>query len=244
MTSGVYKLSFGTLVYIGRSSNIEQRYRAHVSDIQLGKSSSKLCSAYVQYGLPKLEILHVEEDFAKQKELEVYYIRHFNSYVNGLNSTEGGEDILYGELNHACKYTNNQLMEVLRLLANNPEMLLKDISSISGVHMNTVREVSAGTKHLWLSLEYPDLYAKHIANKPNRKSRSLANLTDKFRFKSKLEVLPTLISPSGEEVNIDTSISEFARKHGLQVGNLSSVLNGSRKTHKGWKLKSTDGGVS
>ena len=31
--------------------------------------------------------------------------------------------------------------------------------------------------------------------------------------------------------------SEFARQHGLNVGNINRCLNGKRKSHKGWRFK-------
>lgn len=237
MTSGIYKLSFGPKVYIGRSLNIEQRYRGHLSDIKAGKSSKKLINALAEYGEPKLEILCEEPDLTKQKTLEIEYIRNYNSYMDGLNSTIGGEDVMYGELNNACKYTNEQLKEVLTYLANKPHLLIEEISEITGVSRKTVAEVSAGAKHLWLKQDYPELHEKMLGNKHIRKEHSLSNLTDKFRFKPLLETLPVLISPEGLEYSISGSISEFARTHGLQLGNLSSVINGRRKSHKGWKLK-------
>ena len=225
------------MVYIGRSLNIEQRYRGHLSDLRSGKSSKKLIEAYNKYGPPKLDIICEETDLEKQKLLEVEYIRDYNSYIEGLNSTLGGEDILCGELNNACKYTNAQLGTVLQYLANNPSMTLEEVSSITGVNKNTIAGVSAGTMHLWLKQEYSDLHSKMLGNKHIRREHSLANLTDEFRFKPLLNVLPTLVSPDGIEYNIVGSISEFARNNNLHLGNLSSVINGRRKSHKGWKLK-------
>jgi hypothetical protein len=236
MTAGVYKLIFGTEVYIGRSSNIEQRYKGHISDISLKKSSKKLINAYQKYGRPKLEILEEEVSLDRQKVLEVEYIENLDTFNNGLNSTLGGEDILYGELNAACKYTNSQIYSVLHELAYSLNKPLEDISIETGVGINTVKEISAGTKHLWLASEYPEEYTLLLSNKPYRKERSLANLTDKFRFKPKLAEYPKVLSPSKEVFSIDGSLSAFAKEHGLQIGNLSSVINGRRKSHKGWEL--------
>lgn len=42
-----------------------------------------------------------------------------------------------------------------------------------------------------------------------------------------------LISPTGEHVT-GKNISLFCREHNLSQGCLSAVINGRRKTHKGW----------
>lgn len=236
MTSGIYKLTFGDKIYIGRSSNIEHRLTAHISEIKLEKSSKKLIAAYKEHGLPSIEILVNESNLAKQKELEIEFINKFNSVIDGLNTTYGGEDILYGELNPSSKHTNIQIYEVLKYLSYSKDMTLLQISEITGVSLSVVRGISAGNRHLWLSVEYPIEYATMVENKEYRAKRSLSNLTDKHRFKSNLDKYPKLISPIGEIIEIEGSLSNFATSNNLQIGNLSSVLHGRRKSHKGWKL--------
>jgi hypothetical protein len=240
VTAGIYKLTFGDKVYIGRSLDIEHRFNGHISDIKLGKSSRKLISAYAKYGVPTLSILEECTSLEMQKSLEKEYILKLDTLTNGLNTTPGGEDICYGELNANCKYTNEQLYEVLKMLAYSKEMTLSSISEATAVGINTIRDISAGTKHIWLSCEYPIEYQLFLDNKPFRHSRSLSNLTDKFRFKSKLETYPDLVSPTGEVISINGSLSAFAKEHSLQLGNLSRVINGIRNSHKGWKLHKGD----
>jgi hypothetical protein len=45
----------------------------------------------------------------------------------------------------------------------------------------------------------------------------------------------TIISPDGEIMTI-TNMAEHCRKHNLNKKNMSSVINGKRLHHKGWKL--------
>lgn len=237
MTAGIYKLIFSNnKIYVGRSSNIELRFKAHLSDMKLGKASKKLLDAFNNFGEPRLEILQEENNLETQKKLEIEYIFKLKSLTNGLNSTFGGEDILYGELNARAKHTNEQIYFVLKLLAYSKESTLLDISKNTGVSLSVVRDISAGNRHLWLSVEYPLEYSIMIENKDNRLARSLANLTDIHRFKSKFEIYPKLISPNGEIIEITGSLSKFAKDNGLQIGNLSSVIHGRRKSHKGWTL--------
>lgn len=46
------------------------------------------------------------------------------------------------------------------------------------------------------------------------------------------------VSPSGEVVEV-TNLSKFSRENGLSNGKLSALLNGKRKSHKGWKAYET-----
>lgn len=44
-----------------------------------------------------------------------------------------------------------------------------------------------------------------------------------------------LLSPSGEVIEVD-NYSKFSRENGLSNGKISMLVNGKRKSHKGWTL--------
>lgn len=48
----------------------------------------------------------------------------------------------------------------------------------------------------------------------------------------------TIKSPDGEII-IAKNLTQFAKQHNLQVGNLHRVINGTLKSHKGWTLPET-----
>jgi hypothetical protein len=52
--------------------------------------------------------------------------------------------------------------------------------------------------------------------------------------------MSTLIAPDGQPHEV-LSVRAFARKHGLDQGNVYKVINGERQHHKGWR--SPFGGV-
>ena len=52
-----------------------------------------------------------------------------------------------------------------------------------------------------------------------------------------------LLSPSGEVFGPITNVMEFSREHKLLASSLYGVINGYRKTHKGWKLYRLDGSI-
>lgn len=236
MTIGVYKLNFSDgSFYIGRSSNIEVRITSHISEFKNNKSNYKIlekkASGIVITGY---DILEECSSIEESKTKEIYYIKAYEALEKGLNISPGGEDILYGEKNSRSKYTNEQLYRVLVLLGEGRTQ--KDISSELNVSINVVKEVSCGSKHIWLMEAYPIEYQRMLDNKSSRQARSLANLDKACKFKTKLEVLPKLVSPEGKIVEIEGTLTSFAEKHNLQLGNLSSVINGGRLSHKGWSV--------
>lgn len=237
MTIGVYKLLFSNgAFYVGRSANIEKRFSTHKNDLKNNKGNKKLLSTYLEVGLPiSCEILEECTSIEESLLREVYWIIKLDAINLGLNISPGGEDILQGELNPGSKYTNNQILSVLELIVKG--VSLKEISENLGISYNVVRDISAGSEHLWLKEQHPELYQLMLNQRNIRKENSLANLTDKFRFKSKLSKYPDLVSPTGEVFSIGDNLSSFANKHGLHLGNLSSLINGRRKSCQKWKLR-------
>jgi predicted GIY-YIG superfamily endonuclease len=237
MTIGVYKLilSDGSF-YIGRSCNIEKRFSTHLYDIKHGKSNKKLLAKANEGVLPiAYEVLEKCNTIEDSKLREVHWINELRAIQEGLNVSLGGEDILYGESNASSKYSNAQILEVLMLLAEG-SYTLKEIEEETGVAKGTLTDITTGSKHLWLQSESPELYQKMQDNASIRKANSLANLEKAVRFKPLQETYPALKNPSGEKIEIEGTLTSFAQKYNLQIGNLSSVINGRRKSHKGWTL--------
>lgn len=60
MTSGIYLLEFGNPTewnYIGKSNNIERRWKEHRTKLERGTAASNLMGAYYTYGMPRFSIL-------------------------------------------------------------------------------------------------------------------------------------------------------------------------------------------
>jgi hypothetical protein len=230
MTCGIYKLNFkGTdKVYIGQSMGIETRYKAHLDTFSSKKHTAKLMEAYNLYSYPDLEIL-LECDRGELDELEHLAIEGFNSVVEGFNTTSkicGG--ISPGELNGNSKFSNSQIIEVFNMLIYSSNYSYRGISSITGVSIDTIKQIVRGKNHTWLS-EYNTIgYQKMLQAKGSKAS-----------FSNSLEgigrVHPDIISPEGRAYTI-TNIKSFAEEHNLTPSNLGCVLRGSRKSHKGWRL--------
>lgn len=47
---------------------------------------------------------------------------------------------------------------------------------------------------------------------------------------------PNVINPNGQILIIDGTLTEFCKKHNLNIGNVSCLINGKKKSYKGWTL--------
>lgn len=161
-------------------------------------------------------------------------IKHYNAVENGFNTYDEsrgrfGHLGIRGELNTSSVYSNKLISEAFLYIVNNPDKSIKQVSETYSISTSTIGAIAALTQHTWLKEMYPEEYTV-LANR-----KGLNNKGYKYCAKALGILYPPLISPSGEVFDI-TNISEFARKHNLAKSNLCSVLNGHRKSHKGWKL--------
>jgi group I intron endonuclease len=86
--SGIYKITNPEgKVYIGRSKNVEVRFKRY-SQYKTANIQPKLFNSFDVYGFENhiFEILDYKDDI----ELESKYIQEYNSYKDGLNSNRGG----------------------------------------------------------------------------------------------------------------------------------------------------------
>lgn len=223
MTCGIYKLNFkGTdKVYIGRSTNIENRYKQHISKYSI--KSKKMEKAFQTYGTPSYEILKECEstDLANN---ENYFISFYNSFYNGFNSLEFSEDIcaLKGAEHPHALYTKDTYINIFEYLVLT-NLTYLDISILLDVSKNVVNSIASGNAHKWLEAEYPFEYNNLLKN--NRNSAIFRDIS-----------YPTIIDPLGNKYTV-TNTNEFATKYKLDQAALHKVLTGKNKQHKGWKLE-------
>lgn len=100
---GIYKYTnkINGKHYIGQSINLEMRKYAHKSAAYNEKAkdyNSQFHQAVRKYGLENFEYeivaILTPEEYSKVAldTLEKYFIKYYNSYQNGYNATEGGDD--------------------------------------------------------------------------------------------------------------------------------------------------------
>ena len=197
--------------------------------MRLGSSSIKLQKAYSTFGNPTFEVLvecHKEDLDSTEKEA----IEIFDSINNGFNTclSAGGISSLCGEEHGNSNYTNEQILYVLDLLVDNSMRTFPIISDLTHVSISVISSISALQAHKWLKQVTPSSYQKleemyysgyRVANTKTGIKTSVYYLT----------------SPEGLTYLV-TNASKFAKEHKLDKARLGNLADGSRKTHKGWKL--------
>lgn len=223
MTCGIYALDFEDSFYIGKSINIEVRYKEHFRHLIKGTHhSTKVLNAYnILKKLPELYILETVKDIPSLNYLEIQYIEEFDTFRNGLNATIGGEGTGYGELSPLSVNSNENIIKVFDLLVDNPKLSQKDISDMTGVSTATINKISSCHKHTWLEAEFPEKYAILRSMVGNR-------LALKNNY-------PNMLSPEGKIFEV-SNIRAFAKEHNLDPGALCNVMKGKRKTVNKWKV--------
>lgn len=230
MTIGIYTLQFnGTdKVYVGKSDNIERRLGEHYRKLRTQKSPVKIQEAYNTYGPPSMRII-LECTIPELLEAEEEAIDIWDSINNGFNNLPRQLQNCLGEDSPRANYTNEVYYEILKLLIT-PHLTCKDIANKLNVTESVVHHISKLEKHSWLKEAYPEEYSKleHIRKSSGMRRGGLRGVD-----------YPIVYSPDGVAHTL-TSPTKFAKEHNLTQSALSQVLNGKRKTHKGWTIKSPD----
>lgn len=167
INSGIYSLYFecdNGQYYVGKSGNMQARYRDHCRKLRYGTHINKVMQAsYLKYGNPTMVALQEELDLAKQSELEINWIKKLDTFHNGMNGTVGGDDLGYGADAPAALYTKDVYVKILDELANTSKSL-RNISNELNVSYTVLQKISNGSEHTWLQVEYPELW-KIVKNK-------------------------------------------------------------------------------
>ena len=95
--AGIYKVTnlINDKVYIGQSKNIRKRFKSHHTIDYNNKQNccynTKFYQALRKYGLEnfKVDVLELTNEELDKKEIQ--YIKQYDSFKNGYNSTEGGQ---------------------------------------------------------------------------------------------------------------------------------------------------------
>lgn len=124
MRTGIYKITNqqNQKCYIGKSKNIEQRWKEHIYEAK-ANSSRALCRAIRKYGEQNfsfeiLEEIPIELYDSISSDREKYWIKYFNSFSDsGYNMTEGGDrghpkGIYIGGFGDSAQATKEEVIEI------------------------------------------------------------------------------------------------------------------------------------
>lgn len=236
MTIGIYLLRFtGTdKVYVGQSVNIEKRFKQHLNSLKTEASNSKLLEAYKNFGSPNIEILcdcTIEELNTVEKEA----IEIFNAVEHGFNIYEDANSApnKKGADSGNSKYSKEQIIDTFNYLVDCPEKTFEEIQELTSVSSSVIGKISCLSLHTWLQEYFPDKYLRLRTLVHNRRKPGI--VSDKLSAKTRGIVYPRIKDPKGLIHYIDNA-TKFAKEYGLAANHLIEVLNGIRKSHKGWKL--------
>lgn len=90
--------------YIGKTTNLKVRYAAYKNNKT--KSQNKIYNSILKHGWENhtfeiLDVVYIEENSKiKLSDLEIYYIKFYDSFTNGLNLSLGGEGVGKGNIPH------------------------------------------------------------------------------------------------------------------------------------------------
>jgi hypothetical protein len=239
MTCGIYLLNFtGThKVYIGQSKNLEHRINnQHIKNLENNKASPKLQEAFNTYGYPTYTII-AECLQAELDDLEEAAIGVWDSVNNGFNtySTVNQAPTWSGFGSGSSKYSKQQIIEVFNLLVTTDKPL-KEIAELTQVPVHTITTIASLRSHSWLKEEFPERYLVLVSKTKTRRIVSANSIvSDKLSAKSQGIVYPRIQCPQGNVYVIDNAY-KFAKQNNLAPNHFQEVLNGHRKSHKGWRV--------
>ena len=93
---GIYKITnlINQKSYIGKSKNIEERWKQHLRPSSWQREPNKLLyKAFKKYNINNFsfEIIEILEDYNQSNQRQQYWINKLNTYNNGYNATLGGD---------------------------------------------------------------------------------------------------------------------------------------------------------
>lgn len=154
---GIYKITnkINGKVYIGQSVNIEERFKSHKYSYNNSKVSgynTKFYRALRKYGIVNFSFEIVEEVLNRQdlNDKEIFWIKYYDSFKNGYNSTLGGGIVTEKcELHPNAKHTNDEILNLKELIYNT-NIPFKDLSILYNISESEISQINNGKK--WVSL--------------------------------------------------------------------------------------------
>lgn len=216
--------------YVGITTrNLDIRVKEH--SISFNKRSSKIAKAIKKVNFNNIKIIILKENISLSlaKKYEIYYIKKYNSFNNGYNSTLGGEGLFGHKMTKEHKEKISKAKQGIKMseefkskhsvllknfYKNNPKKVKKQV-----LNLKKYREEN---KELFLKLQKEGLNKYEVRLKKSRKNGGkpilVYNLQDIFI--GRWEIL-----------------SDCARELNLQTSKICLCLQGKRNKHRGYKFK-------
>lgn len=136
---GYYNLKDKKIVYVGQTTDLKTRHKAHMEYDPCTKSKREynypLSRGIRKHGQDNYKLKTLEIDVPKEKLLlrERYWIKYYDTYHNGYNQTQGGETSSWN------KYDLAVIEKVKRLLLEQKTFAeIKELTGISFPHISNI----------------------------------------------------------------------------------------------------------
>lgn len=178
LKKSIYKITniINNKCYIGQTTDPTRRWREHKSQGYGQEKNKKLYYAFSKYGIENFTFEILEENIENYNEREKYWIRYYDSYENGYNMTEGGEEppLNIKEKSPFAQHSQEEVDKVIDLIQNT-NIPLKEIAEMSGYDYSTIKRIQSGK--LWHNdkLSYP---LRRVTSRVYQKERALLIIND------------------------------------------------------------------
>ena len=149
MRGFIYKITntINSKSYIGQTiQNVKERFYQHcATKCSKAVSNMAIHRAIKKYGKSNFTIEVIEEiDSANLNDRERYWIKYYNSYNNGYNSTKGGQDgiKLFKNLDTESivrEYKSGKSLREIGRLFNVDKQTIKDLLVRNNINLRTTR---------------------------------------------------------------------------------------------------------
>jgi hypothetical protein len=252
----IYKISncLNNKVYIGFTYNIKFRFQKHLESVSKG-STAPIHEAMRSLGPENFSIIELARSNDKNyllNTLEDFYIDKYDSIENGYNSRRGGAGIwqsyskyksvdVYDKSKNFL-YTFNSMAEAGRCLDLNPvniSMACKNAHLEKGSQVKGYWFCYSGEKPIYKKTNTkPGLRAAIKANTGKKRPEHAKKVSEIARKKDSMNIYKFKHISGKTFTGSRYQLIEAFPRDDIKNYGLSAVLNGSQKSHRGWKFLS------
>ncbi len=229
MSAGIYKITnIGDnhnqgKCYIGLSKDIERRKQQHFyrATTVKGKNTKKLYWAMEEYGFENFSFDILEYcDVSELGEKEIYYIKLYNSFHKGYNSSDGGEGVQKNDLIDRFNLISNlDLQFIDKQDYANPNIINKEIDHLEQLIIDKKQILE--TKKEKLNFKKNENEKKEKPKKVTKIELKIDLLQNKFKQKldqlskekeANLQILKLITDETKLKQKFLRSINDYVKK--------------------------------
>lgn len=158
MKKDIYKITnlINGKCYIGQTSNAKLRFRQHKNKGYGQEQNKILYYAFDKYGLENFSFEVIEKDREDYNQRQRYWIRYYDSFENGYNMTEGGEEppLHIKQNSPFATHTQQEVDEIIKMILETDKTFIQ-IAELSGYDYSAIKRINSGIMQHDDSLDYP-----------------------------------------------------------------------------------------